>query len=253
MNHFQRKFTGNLAKSFIVTFIATSLAIGVKQLSVHSQGNLQETILPGVAPSVLTAIREAPYSETFRIDTPKAGVAFGIKDRDYKASNDEISVLSLWADAPEIELLQVALRYCLPEQKLALSNAYLVEIQLSLKDELLVTIDQPAVSTRAALYEVAPARYVPNDYVYAYNAYRDSFWNPYSYITSYRTSTYVPAVNCSLGGSRFDLNPVKDAIATLPNQTLNMRLVFSNGMTADWRLGKGTVAALKELPTIQNQ
>ena len=241
----------NLAKNLIVTFIAASLAIGIEQLSAHSQRNLQETILPGVQPSVLTAIREAPYSETFRIDTPKAGVAFGIKDRDYKASNDEIGVLSLWADAPEIDLLQVALRYCLPDQKLALSNAYLTEIQLSLKNELLVKINQPAVSTRAVLYEVAPARYIPNDYVYAHSAFRDSFWNPYSYTTSYRSSTYVPAVNCSLGGSRLDLNPVKDAIAALPKQTLNMRLVFSNGMTADWRLGKGTVAALKELPTIQ--
>jgi hypothetical protein len=215
--------------------------------STYAQDNVQQTVLP-VAPSVLAAIREAPFSEVFTLTTPRAGQAFAIKDQDYQPSNNEIGVFSLWADAPDVDLLQVAIRYCLPDEAIARDAAQLVQVDLRLDGETLVTIDQPAVSTNSTLYEVRPAQQATYYYSSTFN---DPFWNPYYYSTPYQSSTYLPEVNCSLGGSRLDLKPVKDAIAALPNQTLEMRLLFSNGMTSNWHLGGGTVSALKQLPTIQ--
>jgi hypothetical protein len=201
-----------------------------------------------VAPSVLAAIRAAPFSEVFTLTTPNAGQAFAIKDQDYQPNNNQIGVFSLWADAPDIDLLQVAIRYCLPDQAIAQAGAHLVEVELRLDGETLVKIDQPAVSTTSTVYEVSPET---QNTTYYSSTFVDPFWNPYYYSAPYQSSTYIPEVNCSLGGSRLDLKPVKDAIATLPDQTLEMRLLFSNGMTANWHLGRGTVSALKQLPTIQ--
>lgn len=232
----------------VAGLLATGLAWALPLQTTYAQGNVQETVLP-VAPSVLAAIREAPFSEMFSVSTPNAGQAFAIKDQDFQGSNPQIGVVSLWADAPDIDLLQVALRYCLPDEAIARTDAHLVEVELRLNGQTLVTIDQPAVSTDASLYEVEPERYVTTT-VYPSTFY-DPFWNPYSYSTPYYTSTYSPAVNCSLGGSRLDLNPVRAELAALPNETLDMRLLFSNGMTSNWRLGRGTVSALKQLPSIQ--
>jgi hypothetical protein len=233
-----------------VGLITTGLSLAFQPLVAYAQDNLQETILP-VAPSVLAAIREAPFSELFRLDTPKAGQAYGVKDRDYKGNNNQLGVFTLWADAPEIDLLQVAIRYCLPDEAIAKAKTHLVQVELRSGGQTLVKIDQPAVSTESTLSEVTPAQYVTTT---NYSSpFDDPFWSPYDYSTPYYSPAYLPEVNCSLGGSRLDLKPVKGAIAALPNQTLEMRLLFSNGMTSNWQLGQGTVSALKQLPSIQSK
>ena len=239
-----------IRKSLIVSLITTGLFTGLKPLITHAQEDPVKVILP-VAPTILKTIREAPYSEMFTINTTKSGLAYGVKERDYQGSNDSIGVYSLWADAPEADLLLVAILYCLPDEAIARSNAHLVSIELSADGKSLVTIDQPAVSTQSTLNEVTPAQQV-SSYYYS-NYYYDPFWSPGYFGSPYRTSTYIPAVNCSYGGSRLDLSPVKNAIASLPNQSLDLELLFSNGMTAKWRLGQHTVAALKELPSIQRK
>lgn len=200
----------------------------------------------------MAAIREAPFSKVFSVDTPKAGKALGIKDRDFKAGNKSIGAYSLWFDAPQANLLQVALLYCLPDNKFARARAHVVAIELIDNGQTLAKIDQPAISTDSTLYEVTPAQYVPTTF-FAPTSFYDPFWNPFSISTPYLSSTYVPGVECSLAGSRLDLQPVKAAIAALPNKTLTMRLLFNNGMTSDWRLGGGTVAALKQFPSLKGQ
>ena len=239
-----------IRKNLVAGLITTGLFTGLQAIRTHAQGNPLEVILP-VAPTILKTIRQAPYSEMFTINTTKSGLAYGVKDRDFQGTNDRIGVYSLWADAPEADLLLVAILYCLPDEAIARSNVHLVSIELSADGKSLVTIDQPAVSTQSTLNEVTPAQQV-STYSYS-NYYYDSFWSPGYFGSPYRTSTYIPAVNCSYGGSRLDLSPVKNAIASLPNQTLDMELLFSNGMTSNWRLGQRTVALVKELPSIQRK
>lgn len=50
-----------------------------------------------------------------------------------------------------------------------------------------------------------------------------------------------------------DLTPVRDSLAQLPNQTLDMQLLFENGMTSNWQLGRGPVEALNPLPSLANE
>jgi hypothetical protein len=51
--------------------------------------------------------------------------------------------------------------------------------------------------------------------------------------------------------SRFDISQLTDQIAQLPNKTLQVQLLFSNGETKNWQLGGGTVQALKDLLAIR--
>ena len=76
-------------------------------------------------------------------------------------------------------------------------------------------------------------------------------WNPYYLSPLSLPATYFPAIECGLGGARFDLLPIRDEIAQLPNKRLEIKFIFSNGLVEKWRLGRGTVEALKELPTIR--
>lgn len=63
--------------------------------------------------------------------------------------------------------------------------------------------------------------------------------------------SYTPAIDCSAGTTRFDLAPVLDKIAALPNRTLQVQLLFSNGSVQNWQLGGKTVQALKSLPELK--
>jgi hypothetical protein len=44
---------------------------------------------------------------------------------------------------------------------------------------------------------------------------------------------------------------VQTAISQLPSKTLNVDLLFSNGQVETWRLGQGSVEAIKTLPSLQ--
>jgi hypothetical protein len=65
---------------------------------------------------------------------------------------------------------------------------------------------------------------------------------------SYSPTTYITGVDCSTGLAFFDLQSVQTEMAGLPENTLQARLLFSNGMTHNWQLGGSTVRELKTLP-----
>jgi hypothetical protein len=228
-----------IAGTTVVTFFANSL-------DAQQSSSTAEEPTEQLSPQVLEKIREAPFSELFTV-----GSAQAVKDRDYKASQSEIGFFSLWADIPERDFLQVAVQYCLTDRKIADSNAYLAEIILMDGDRELVTIDKAIKERVAQSKTVESGEYVPTTFLVT-NPYYDSFWAPSWNSYGYATASYIPPVECSFGRSRFDLTPVKEAIAQLPNKTLDVKLLFNNGMSEKWRLGSKTVEVLMEFPTIEN-
>lgn len=208
---------------------------------------LQE-ILP-VQAEVLETILAAPYSELFTVTLSEGETGYGIKDRDFDPSFEDVGFYSLWGDVPDRELLQVAVLYCF--QNPGLVDAELTEMILLNGDDTLLTVEQSLISTSAQVLEVLPERYEPG-------VYDDPFSDPY-WGSVYTGGTgggfnpiYLPAVDCSFGGGRFDLRPIQDTLRQLPEQTLEVTLRFSNGLEENWRLGEQTVEQIKRLPTLQS-
>ena len=221
-----------------------------------AQRNVEDELINEVVeapPEVLAAIREAPFSEVFDLNIPTGEPGYAIKDKDYNPRYDGVGLYTLWGDVPERDILQLSVFYCFRNR--ALENAELEKVTLLDGDQELVTIEQKIVTTQAEEVETTPAYYETTTF------FSDPFYSPYwgggyyrrSSPFSRRTvqSTYDPAENCSVGGGRFDLMPARDALAQLPNKTLNVKLLFSNGRTENWRLGGGTVERMKEFPSLQ--
>lgn len=211
-----------------------------------AQADVVEEILPA-APSVLAAIREAPFSEVFTVTTATGETAYGVKDKDFNPAYELVGLYSLWGDIPERGLLQAVVMYCILDP--SLEGTELAEITLMDGETALVTLNEKVVATETETLEVAPPQTV--------TTFADPFYSPYwrsgfhgfpggTYIT-----TYEPAVNCSLGGARFNLLPVQAELAQLPTTTLNVQLLFSDGQTETWRLGQSSVEAIKTLPSLQ--
>lgn len=230
-----------LGKLPFLNIAAYSLICGMTLLQ-SAPGKAQE-----LSPSVLAEIREAPFSKVFSIDS---GAGYAVKDKDFDASEPKVGFFSLWGNIPSQNRFGVAVQYCVSDQSIANANLYLAEMVLLDKDQPLVTINQPINAKTARLKTVEAAQYVPA-FTYIDEPFYDPFWNPYDTSFAYAPATYLPPVACSFGSSRFDLNSVKQQIARLPNRTLQVKLIFNNGITQNWQLGKGTVKALKELPAIQ--
>lgn len=215
----------------------------------QDEGNVENELLQEVLeapPEVIETIRNAPFSDIFTVALPNGGTAYAIKDKDFSPNYKSVGLYTLWGDAPEIDLLQVSVFYCFRNQ--AIANAMLEEIAILDGSETLVTLDQGLVATQAQDIEIVPERYEPATIV------SDPFYSPFwmlGYSGDIGDPTYVPAENCSVGGGRFDLRPVQDAIAQLPNKTLDIRLEFNNGEVETWRLGRGTVEEMKSFPSLQ--
>lgn len=211
-----------------------------------AQADVMEDILPA-APSVMAAIREAPFSEVFTVTTATGDIGYGVKDKDFDPAYSMVGFYSLWADVPAQGLLQTAVMYCILDR--SLEGAELEAITLMDGDTELVTLQEKVVATGARAHEVSPPQTV--------TTYTSPFYSPYwggayyGYYGSSYATTYVPAVDCSLGGARFNLLPVKAEIAQLPSKTLTAKLLFSDGQTETWRLGRGSVDAIKTLPSLQ--
>lgn len=202
-----------------------------------------------IPPTVLAEIRQAPFSQVFSVD---GGTAFGVKDKDYKSSEPDLGVFSLWADVPELDRVELVMKYCVENTDIARASASLVQISLADGDSPLVVIDQVIEGNNARLSEVA----APRTSGVSTSVYVDPFFNPYyaspfNVGLSYSPPVQIPAVDCSAGVTRFDLKPVLSALAQLPDQTLAMELLFSDGNTETWQLGGGTVSAIKALPSVQ--
>ena len=233
----------------IAAAIVTTAALPVVQI-LPSFAQTETTEAPLQIPAAaLAEIREAPFSELFVLGDDQA---YAIKDQDYNSAEPDIGFFSLWGDMPANDRLGVVVKYCFEDTSLANVSAELVEMQLMDGDTSLVTIDQVIDSRPAYLYEIRPARQSN----LSSSFYYDPFYDPYYYAPfrlgfSYAPTTYIPGVECSTGLAFFDLAPVQSEIAALPEQTLRVRLLFSNGATEYWRLGGGTVSELKRLPTIE--
>lgn len=211
--------------------------IAVQAQSAPNQGSK-------LSPEQLSQIRKAPFSKMFTV-----GSLYAVKDKDFRASENRIGFFSLWGDVPSRNLLQVAVQYCFDNQEIATSKAYLAEMIImdDDKDRPLVRIDKGINAVVAQVETVEPKEYVP----YVTSPFYDPFWDPFWGGFAYSSATYLPPVQCSFGRSRFDLSPVKNVIARLPNKNLKVQLLFSNGISQNWHLGSKTVEELKKLPTIK--
>ncbi len=199
----------------------------------------------------LAAIREAPFSEQFIIPAQDGIEVQAVKDKDFDPDYDGVGFYSLWGSVPEYDVFQASVFYCFRNPSLV--GAELEKVTLMDDDEVLLTMDQRFVTTAAENVEVSPERYETIQYS---DPFYDPFWGgwgryPYGGTFAPRVTTrtvYFPAVDCSVGGGRFDLATVRDQIPTLPDKTLDVRLLFSNGVVETWRLGRGTVREIRALP-----
>lgn len=199
----------------------------------------------------LAAIREAPFSEQFIIPAQDGIEVQAVKDKDFDPDHDGIGFYSLWGSVPEYDVFQASVFYCF--QNPSLVGADLEKVTLMDGDEVLLTMDQKFVTTAAETVEVSPEQYETIQYS---DPFYDPYWGgwgryPYGGNFAPRVTTrtvYFPAVDCSVGGGRFDLASVKDQISTLPDKTLDVRLLFSNGVAETWRLGRGSVREIRSLP-----
>lgn len=221
----------------------SSLLNGVAILQLHAV-----SAQPQISPSVLAEIRQAPFSQLFKIQSGSA-TAYAVKDKDYNSKQPAIGFFSLWGEVPDQQRLEAYVLYCLPNQGIATSGTHLTEIVLLENGKELVRINQILGARAAQEREVQPGQYIPGTFFA--DPFYIGFWDPFAPGIGYVAPVYIQPVACSAGGTRFDLSPVKQQIARLPNQTLDVKLMFSNGMTDTWKLGGGTVKAIKGLPTIQ--
>lgn len=244
MNVMQQK-TPKLGKAIAAIGIMAGIASLTHALPSVAQDDAPEFTVE-ILPSVLAEIREAPFSELF---TVADGKGYAVKDKDYLASEPYMGFFSLWANVPEDDRLGVAVRYCFEDTDLARANAELVQMTLSDGDADLVVIDEVVSTEAAALNEIRSPRQSNVSTRFYYDPFYDPFYySPFSFGVSYSPSTYIPGVECSEGSAIFNLDAVRSELAALPNETLQVRLLFSNGATEYWQLGGGTVSELKNLP-----
>ena len=203
-------------------------------------------------PTTPTSISKAPYSRLFF-----TGSAYAVKDHDFKGDDRVIGFSTIWIKNPTQGGFQLGVRYCLPDESLADSGTYLNSMVLMNNNQPLVTINKGVRARPAQLKILRPSYYsyadVIGDPFWENSLFYDDtspFWDDFGDI-AYAPPVYIPPVSCSAGGSRFDISQLAGTIAQLPPKTLQVKLVFSNGATSNWRLGEKTVQALKDLVTIR--
>lgn len=198
-------------------------------------------------PTTPISVKQAPFSQVFF-----TGSVYAVKDKDYEPSEPSIGFFSLWSANPANNQLLVTARYCLPTYSLTAANAHLSAIALLDKKQTLVTIDQSIEENLAHLREIQPGFTIPSHGFG--DPFDDQFLNPLDENFDYAFGgIHQPAVACSSGSNRFDLTRLADALSRLPNQTIQVKLVFSDGETQNWHLGKATVKAIKDLVSIRQQ
>lgn len=185
------------------------------------------------------AIRGGPFSQLFNV-----GSVYVVKDKDFDPDQSKIRFGSLWIDHPDTGALEVAVRYCLPAMDIAQEGASLAEMILLDDKNSLVKITKVVSAKPAIETQIQAPQYIPPVLLTPY----DGLWGG-GYITN--PASYTPEVDCSAGTTRFDLAPVVSKIASLPDRTLQVQLLFSNGSVQNWQLGSKTVTALKSLPEIK--
>jgi len=198
----------------------------------------------GDIPLTATSSKNAPFSQVFF-----TGSVYAVKDKDYKSSEPSIGFFSLWSENPTDKQLLVAVQYCLSAHSLTESNAHLTAMILLDNNQPLLTINQSIRENAARLRLVQPRHYSPSHGIG--DPFDDQFLNPLDEELDYGSGLRIPAVTCSAGSNIFDFTKLAGAIAQLPNRTLQVKLVFSNGEVQNWHLGKKTVQAIKDLLAIR--
>lgn len=199
-------------------------------------------------PSVpMASVETAPYSRVFY-----NGSTYAVKDRDYDAGNASIGFSSLWIKKPANNDLQVSVQYCLKDPSLSGTAAELTGLKLISNNQPVLSIGDP-IKAKLSKTDILRPGYYTSPYVVDDNPWLEyPFWDAMNWdflpgTLTYVPPEYVPAKTCAVGASRFDISKLANKIAQLPNQTLQVQLNFSDGETQTWRLGKGTVGALKQL------
>ncbi len=198
--------------------------------------------LTAIAIATATPVKQAPFSKVFF-----TGSVYAVKDKDYEPSEPSIGFFSLWSKDPTNNYLQVTVQYCLPTS-LTTTNAHLTAIVLLNNKQPLVKIDRSVAESPARLRLVEPGYYnTPHGFG---DPFDDQFLNPLDEKLDNIFGVHLPTVTCIAGSNQFDLTELTEAIAQLPNRTLQVKLVFSDGETQNWHLGKTTVQAIKDLLAI---
>jgi len=198
-------------------------------------------------PTTSTSIKKAPFSQVFF-----TGSVYAVKDKDYESSEPSIGFFSFWSENPTNNHLLVTAQYCLPADSLTEANTGLTAIALLQNNHPLVTINQSVEENPARLILVHSGYYTPSHGFG--DPFDDQFLNPLDENLNYSLGGIrIPTVTCNAGSNKFDLTKLVDALAQLPNQTLQVKLVFSNGKIQNWHLGKATVQAIKDLLAIHQR
>lgn len=193
------------------------------------------------------SIDQAPYSKLIF-----TGSVYAVKDKDYAPSNSSLGFFSVWSKNPVNNDIQVGVRYHLQDKYLQEPETYLTSMTLLNHNQPLLKINQ-VIKKDDTKQETLQSDYYQTS-VFA----TDPFWiesDPFLYPTYdgwyNEPLVYVPTTHDYTGFTRFDVSGLAGAIAQLPNQTLDVQLTFNNGETEHWRLGQGTVQALKQLVEIR--
>lgn len=240
MSFFKSSCSQLLLQQFLRAVVVSCLATYVTAVVFQSNPSQAVDI-----PTTATSIKKAPFSQVFF-----TGSVYAVKDKDYDPSEPYIGVSSLWSKNPATKQLLVTVKYCLAAQSLTQLNVHLTAINLLNKNQLLVSIDKSVKEDPARLRLVQSGYYKPS---HGYgDPFDDRFLNPLDEEIDYNSGIRIPTVTCSSGTNSFDFTNLAGALAQLPNQTLQVKLVFSNGETYTWHLGKQTVQAVKDLLSINS-
>jgi hypothetical protein len=215
--------------------VACALAWSVPVAAQIEQGPREERL----------AIDRAPYNQLYR-----SGALYLVKGRDYDPQWPLQGVRTAWLYTPGTAdgtgRLEVRADYCLKELAFAPPSTYLQAIDLVAGNRVLVSIQDGlgALAVLDPILSPQPYNQTPFDTRQAANGV---FVFPPRYYYNFPFPVYHLREDCASDRGGFDLAPVADTLAGLPEQTLQMRLRFSNGTVSTWGIDGRTIAALKQL------
>ncbi len=188
------------------------------------------------------------YSQLYR-----SGTTYLIRDKDYNPDLSQFGLFTTWQYRPRGQF-QVRAQYC--QGDLWSGDApTLTEMNLLKAGRPLVQLTTIVAAIPAGREVVRPEFYSPGFRTFSPYSYgsRYSLFGGFNTYNTYSAPIYRPAVNCTMGSTVFDLTPIAAALQQLPQETLEVQLIFNNGEIRQWHLGRGTVEALKQLSIVHQQ
>lgn len=190
-------------------------------------------------------VDRAPYNQLVR-----SGRLYLVKDRDFDREWPQQGIRTAWLYVPPRDeapdRLELRADYCLKGLAAATTNTYLQRIDLIEGERVLVSMEDGIGAQAAADPVLAPQAYAQNPYDTRQVA-SGVFVYPPRYYYSYPFPTYHLNEDCASDLAGFDLAPIANALARLPEKSLGLRLHFSNGLVSNWGINGTTIQALKRL------